>query len=57
MRKEHSKSVKINIDKLREPETATSYKAELDRKITASNDNTPEESKPTRSMGQNSKSM
>ena len=40
MQKQHSKSVKINIDKLREPETATAYKAELDRKLTASNDNT-----------------
>ena len=44
MRKQHSKSVKTNIDKLREPETATAYKAELDRKLTARNDNTPEES-------------
>ena len=44
MRKQHSTSVKINIDKLREPETATVYKEELDRKLTASNDDTPEES-------------
>ena len=35
MRKQHAKSIKINIDKFREPETTSAYKAELDSKPTS----------------------
>ena len=34
MQKQHAKSIKINIDKFREPKTTSAYKVQIDSKIT-----------------------